>query len=251
MGDILVHAGDLSQYGTFAEIQAQLEWLASQPHPHKIVIPGNHDLLLDSHFVITHAGRELDKHPGNRRSDLKWGGIHYLEHGLIELFLEEKDRSIRVFGSPWTPKFGSFAFQYGEMFTWADSVPVGTDVMLVHGPPKGHLDDGGKGCEKLLAELWRARPKVVVCGHIHAGRGEERLLFDRSQAAYENVILGRRPWISVLSLTLCFIWNKLRRVAGFGPSSSCERTKSTYLVNAAMVGGRGNSERRDAIVVTV
>ncbi|ELQ33467.1 hypothetical protein OOU_Y34scaffold00937g14 [Pyricularia oryzae Y34] len=50
-GDSLVHAGDLSQYGTFAEIQAQLTWLAAQPHRHKVVVAGNHDLLLDSDFA--------------------------------------------------------------------------------------------------------------------------------------------------------------------------------------------------------
>ncbi|KAH8838858.1 hypothetical protein MCOR27_010049 [Pyricularia oryzae] len=50
-GDSLVHAGDLSQYGTLAEIQAQLTWLAAQPHRHKVVVAGNHDLLLDSEFA--------------------------------------------------------------------------------------------------------------------------------------------------------------------------------------------------------
>lgn len=257
MGDILVHAGDLSQYGTFAEVQAQLKWIASQPHPYKVVISGNHDLLLDSKFVAAHPDRELDRQPGQRRSDLDWGEIHYLEHACVDLFVQEKDRRIHVFGSPWTPKYGSFAFQYGddgndnatEAFTWANSVPIGTDLMVVHGPPKGHLDDGGKGCEKLLAELWRARPKIAVCGHIHAGRGEERLLYDRSQASFEAVILGRRPWISVLMLTLYFIWYKLRNIMGF--VSRHERTKSTHLINAAMVGGRGNSERRDAIVLNI
>lgn len=252
MGDVLVHAGDLSQYGTFAEVQAQLKWLDSQPHSYKVVIAGNHDLLLDSDFVAAHPDRELDRHPGRRRSDLDWGGIHYLEHGSVDLFLPDKGRSIRVFGSPWTPRFGTFAFQYddtGETFTWENSVPAGTDVMVVHGPPKGHLDNEGKGCEKLLVELWRAKPKVVVCGHIHAGRGEERLLFDRSQANYEHVVLGRTPWICLLNLAMCYIWYRLRTV--MGSVSSREQAKSTHLVNAAVVGGRGNSEHRDAIVVTM
>lgn len=257
MGDILVHAGDLSQYGTFAEIQAQLKWIASQPHPFKIVISGNHDLLLDSKFVAAHPDRELGREPGQRRSDLDWDGIYYLEHASVEIFIQEKDRRIRVYGSPWTPKYGSFAFQYAnnandnatEAFTWADSVPVGTDLVIVHGPPKGHLDDAGKGCENLLAELWRAKPKIAVCGHIHAGRGEERLLYDRSQASFERAGLGRQPWISVLMLTLCFVWYKLRNILGF--SSSHYQNMSTHLINAAMLGGRGNSEQRDAIVLDI
>jgi hypothetical protein len=50
-GDILLHAGDLSQYGLFDEIQAQLDWLNTLPHKHKVVIGGNHDLILDEEFV--------------------------------------------------------------------------------------------------------------------------------------------------------------------------------------------------------
>src|SRR5690242_1532048 len=47
-GDILIHAGDLTNRGTFAELQARLDWLNSLPHAHKLVVAGNHDLLLDA-----------------------------------------------------------------------------------------------------------------------------------------------------------------------------------------------------------
>ena len=59
-GDILLHAGDPSQYGLFDEIQAQLDWLNAQPHKHKIIIAGNHDLILDASFAKMHLDRELD-----------------------------------------------------------------------------------------------------------------------------------------------------------------------------------------------
>lgn len=249
-GDILLHAGDLSQFGTFAEIQAQLSWLAAHPHPHKVIIAGNHDLLLDSAFVAAHPDRELGRHEGRRRSDLDWGGIHYLEHGSIDLVVPGKGRSISVFGSPWTPRCGSWAFQYGDgEGQGPGALPASADVVLVHGPPKGHLDDGGKGCEMLLAEVKRAKPKLVVCGHIHAGRGEEWLLFDRVEEWYEAVVLGRRRWVSVVSLALCFLWRTATRA--MRPAPSYGQTRGTHLVNAAMVGGRGNREHRDAIVVVM
>ncbi|KAF5017585.1 hypothetical protein F66182_10475 [Fusarium sp. NRRL 66182] len=251
MGDILVHAGDLSQYGTFAEVQAQLKWLASQPHPYKVVIAGNHDLILDSNFVSAHPDRELNR-PGQSRSDLDWGGIHYLEHDYIDLCLKHLSRTIRIFGSPWTPRFGNFAFQYGpeaDVFSWKASIPPRTDLMLVHGPPKGHLDDGGRGCPALLAELWRAKPKVVVCGHIHAGRGEQDLFFDRIQANYEAVVMGTKPWPSLFSLALCYTWHKLGTFIGLSPRN--RQVKDTHLVNATMVRGRGGNGRLDAVVVNV
>lgn len=55
------------------------------------------------------------------------------------------------------------------------------DIVVLRGLPKGPLDDGGKGCGMLLKELWRPRPAVVVCGHIHCGRGKEWLLYNNIQ----------------------------------------------------------------------
>ena len=56
-GDLLLHAGDLSNWGTFTEIQAQLTWLSKQPHKYKVIIAGNHDLLLDRAFEKRHPKR--------------------------------------------------------------------------------------------------------------------------------------------------------------------------------------------------
>jgi len=39
-GDLLLHAGDLTEAGTFKELQEQLDWLNNQPHRHKVVIAG-------------------------------------------------------------------------------------------------------------------------------------------------------------------------------------------------------------------
>ncbi|RBQ88567.1 hypothetical protein VDGD_05157 [Verticillium dahliae] len=152
-GDILVHASDLSQFGTFDELQAQLSWLAALSYKYKIIIASNHDLLLDGVFVAARPNRELERHVGKRRGDLIWEDVRYLEHEALEL--EVKGRSVRVFGSPWTPRCGSWAFQYGPDATspmrWLRSVPPRTDILLGHGPPRTHLDDGGKGCDQLLA----------------------------------------------------------------------------------------------------
>lgn len=34
------------------------------------------------------------------------------------------------------------------------------------------------GCEALRQTLWRVRPQLAVCGHIHDGRGAERVMWD-------------------------------------------------------------------------
>ena len=66
-GDILIHAGDLTQLGTVDEIQAQLDWLKILPHEHKIVIAGNHDAAFQS----------------DDKAKLNWDGLHYLEDNSV------------------------------------------------------------------------------------------------------------------------------------------------------------------------
>lgn len=50
-GDLFLHAGDLTQWGTYTKLQAQVTWLSQQPHTYEVVIAGNHDLLLDGDFI--------------------------------------------------------------------------------------------------------------------------------------------------------------------------------------------------------
>ncbi|KAK3939328.1 hypothetical protein QBC46DRAFT_438139 [Diplogelasinospora grovesii] len=71
----LIHAGDLTQSGSLTEIQRALNWLRAQPHRHKVVIAGNHDLLLDAacdHGTTTgRAAADL--------ASLDWGDVVYLQ----------------------------------------------------------------------------------------------------------------------------------------------------------------------------
>ena len=53
-GDVLLHAGDLTNRGTFDELQEQLDWLDKQPHRFKVVIAGN-----DSCALMTYALSDL------------------------------------------------------------------------------------------------------------------------------------------------------------------------------------------------
>ena len=46
-GDVFIHCGDVTVDGTAKEVCAFNEWLGLLPHQHRIVIAGNHDLILD------------------------------------------------------------------------------------------------------------------------------------------------------------------------------------------------------------
>jgi hypothetical protein len=59
---------------------------------------------------------------------------------------------------------------------WAD-IPLDADILVTHTPPYGHCDDSC-GCKDLRETLGRVRPRLHVCGHVHQGRGAERLRWD-------------------------------------------------------------------------
>jgi 3',5'-cyclic AMP phosphodiesterase CpdA len=46
-GDILVYAGDLTRHGVLDDVREFNDFLGSLPHPHQIVIAGNHDFCSD------------------------------------------------------------------------------------------------------------------------------------------------------------------------------------------------------------
>ncbi|MCP5041158.1 MAG: metallophosphoesterase, partial [bacterium] len=47
-GDVLVHAGDMLRAGTLDELRPVADWLNAQPHRHKIIVPGNHDVCFQT-----------------------------------------------------------------------------------------------------------------------------------------------------------------------------------------------------------
>lgn len=107
-----------------------------------------------------------------------------------------------------------------------------TDILLCHGPPRGNLDLNRKGCVWLQKELWRVRPRLVVCGHIHEGRGREDICWDYVQRVYDCIASGERGWLGVLEMAVAVAWGIIwRLIAG-------ERNGSTTLVNAAVTGER-------------
>jgi len=242
-GDVLIHAGDLTQSGSLRELQAAVAWLRAQPHPVKIVVAGNHDVLLDAGYE---GGRRRGAAAGAdaaavEREAIDWGDVIYLENAAATVTCAN-GRRLRVYGSPRSARHGNWAFQYprGED-VWAGTVPGDVDVLVTHGPPRAHLDLLKLGCEHLLRELWRVRPRLHVFGHVHEGAGTEWLRFDELQGAYERtVVAGGGVWNLVLTV-------KEFVRALFRPPAEAK----CLLVNPAVVGGLRDTERRRPIKVVI
>lgn len=251
-GDLLLHAGDLTNHGTFEELQEQLDWLASLPHRHKVVIGGNHDSLLDPEYVARFPERIYEAE-GQSRADLNWHDLIYLNNSSVTLEFYGGRRKLTIFGSPWTPQYGTFAFQYPPIRdVWTNSIPEGTDVLLTHGPPKGYLDLGGKGCPYLTREVSRARPRLVVFGHIHAGRGQEQVGYRGVERCYQRTMGGDGGvlLIPIMLLWFLFAWVQSSMAAVSGYSFHKERSK-TLMVNSAVVGGFKNERSLPGTTVLV
>lgn len=192
-GDILIHAGDLTESGSRTQIQQQIDWLksllkiwsgSSDGFAYIIVIAGNHDAYLDERVRSVH-----DK--AQRKQTLDWGKIIYLQHSSVTLpFLD--GRKLKIYGAPqipW-PSNDKFAFRYDRgQDAWSNTVPDDVDILVTHNPPKWHLDlatSGGLGDEFELQEIWRAKPTLHVCGHVHSGHGKEYLWWDDAQKLLEQ-----------------------------------------------------------------
>jgi len=245
-GDILIHSGDLTHSGSPNELHDALDWLSSHLHPVKIFVAGNHDASLADLETRQHI---LSMYPS----------LIYLENSSTEATV--RGRALRIYGSPYTPKHGSWQFQYPRVSPHSYSrdqvghqvteiwslIPPLTDIVVTHGPPFSHLDLSRTGCYALLTAIWRIRPRLHVFGHIHAARGVECLAWNGAQALYEDICAGIAGWGGLVRLVWRVAAEKVReRFRGRDGDSG-----RTILVNAAAVGGFRDDERKGAIVVEI
>ena len=217
------------------EIQAQIDWLDGLDYKYKLAIAGNHDSYFDPR----------SRYKSDEGKELNWKSVKYLQHSTITLYFPDRgDRSLTVYGAPQIPECGGseFAFQYKrESDAWTGSIPTDTDILITHTPPKFHLDlPRGMGCEFLLREIWKARPKVHIFGHVHAGSGSEVVFWDESQRSYERIsakggrgvmrdLVALWAWFDVIRIVLYgllgVLWSKV-----WGAEE-----EGTVMINAALM----------------
>lgn len=159
-GDALLIAGDLTNRGSWREIQQFAETLAVLPFKHKVVIAGNHD-------------HNFERWPQEARDRLEEHGIIYLMDQMCTL------EGIKIYGSPWVIDLPAWAFNMPREAmerVWS-GIPSGLDILMTHQPPHGILNEakgGHCGCPELARAVALTKPRYHVFGHIHEGYGEHR-----------------------------------------------------------------------------
>lgn len=168
-GDMLIHAGDSLAFGSLFDLEDFDDWLGELPHRHKILIAGNHDTCFEDR--------------SDKAQKLVTNAIYLEDSGIVI-------EGLKFWGSPWTPRFFDWAFNANrgpQLFEKWQRIPLDTDVLITHGPPKGILDtvitrDGEEqvGCNDLLRRLSELKNlKAHIFGHIHGGYGTEIQGIDR------------------------------------------------------------------------
>jgi len=197
--DVLLHAGDFTNTGELEQIECFNQWLEAYPAKQKVVIAGNHDITFQEDYYMSSGAQRF--HRGvpydcsKARGLLK--GCTYLEDSSVEIC------GYHIYGSPWQPEFCDWAFNLprGEELRkrWA-AIPTDTDILLVHGPPAGHVDmtskSGRVGCEDLLEAIHQRCISTVVSGHLHSAYGtsaDEVTLFINASTCTEQYNPTRAP----------------------------------------------------------
>ena len=179
-GDVLIHAGDcltesgerhVRRSGATLEVRpAGVElfvsfasWLARQPHAHKVLIGGNHDLVLEA-LGAARVQQILDEQTPD--------GVEppiYLEHTAASV------GGLIIFGSPYAAYGGknlAFFARSGADFA---AVPSDADVVVTHMPCVLPDGDGSATEDARLADaLRRAKAQLHVAGHCHWAHGLHR-----------------------------------------------------------------------------
>lgn len=174
MGDVLIHAGDISKVGEQSEVLDFIDWFKSQPHKYKIFIVGNHDRSFDPKFYIRNCNERPDWINELIESINQMDDMFYLENDSVVL------DGIKFWGSPWTPWFhgDNWAFNArrgDEIRSIWKNIPMDTNVIITHGPCQYKLDYVSKGdyvgCADLAYYVDMINPNLHICGHIHESYG--------------------------------------------------------------------------------
>ena len=107
-GDILLHAGDFTNIGEMKDIIKFNEFLGQLPHKHKIIIPGNHDLLFDPHDFKTKRMFKTKLKPAQNTPQMARSLLTnciYLQDSACQVF------GYKFYGTPWQPVFCDWAFK--------------------------------------------------------------------------------------------------------------------------------------------
>lgn len=158
-GDILVHSGNFSNFGSKAEYDQFNDWLG--------VMKGHY------HYRIVCIGARDVKEFGNNWDVMRRllpNATHVLCHNEAIVL------GIRFYAVPWHwAHHTNYNVRSGAPATTTarfDEIPDGTQVLITHGPAFGALDlPSSTGSKDLADAIRRVKPAVHLHGHVKGTHG--------------------------------------------------------------------------------
>lgn len=156
-GDILIHAGDGLNSGSFSDwcqFKGQLVKYRNN-FTHCLYVPGNHDFYVEENEGLC--------------KDELW--LNYKIKLLSDTYIELE--GLKIYGTPWMPRFYDWAYMRTEenLESIYNRIPEGLDILITHGPPDGILDLNKLrnccGSKSLNKAVFEKKPKTHIFGHIH------------------------------------------------------------------------------------
>ncbi len=159
------------------EARRFFSWYLDLEIPTKVFVPGNHSTAIEQTLV------RAEEYPD----------ITFLIHDEMQW------NGLKIFGSPYTPRFHDWAYmkKRSQMDAVWQSVPDDVDILITHGPPKGVLDLTRDieskhivqvGCSALRRHVEeRIQPKIHAFGHLHDEKGVSNYgMFTRGATQFIN-----------------------------------------------------------------
>lgn len=175
--DLCIIAGDIcpiSDHSKMSQVKWLMytfgPWLRKLPVSKIVYIAGNHDFVYEEKNKEPNCLQYLHLTKYLMDSGCEWEGL-------------------KIWGTPWQPYFYGWAFNLYEsdLAKKFNLIPIDTDILITHGPPKGYLDLVTSRVKATNEEKWpepehvgsvalieryeQIKPRLHVFGHIHAGRG--------------------------------------------------------------------------------
>merc|ERR1719312_663751 len=183
-GDILIHSGDFTNTGTYQEVEDFDLWLESLAHPYKLVVPGNHDSVMDPAVRKMASQGALDQVYHKEETE-RWKDIDetLLKNAEVLINRGINILGLNIFGCPNTMFNGQVARtthkKYGYAFGCSHENRIDKqldklscqsyDILVTHSPPLGIADISqtkNRGSQSLREAVMRLNPALHVFGHV-------------------------------------------------------------------------------------
>lgn len=180
-GDVLCICGDIVPLDVQSDEIESIAWLCTKffpwveslPYKKVFMVAGNHDFIFQT--------LRTDRHGQHRKPKRV---LKKLMAPAKFVLLEDTEviyEGYRFYGSPWCPDLNMWAFygDHDELVRNFAKIPVRTDVLLTHCPPRigmfGTTTQGWNamrdfGCQELADEVRHKQPKLHIFGHVHTGQ---------------------------------------------------------------------------------